>query len=154
MADHAAMLRKIRDQNRDVLLKEEAEAFDAGIAALSHAAGQEAVIPEGWTLVPKVPTQQMIDCGNDVADWGYQYSSQWPRDAGDGDAHEVYHAMLRAAPLVPAVSRNVTPPTTSAEVGRNSDRYLWLKENAPDAHMWSDESIDAAMAASSGRQGD
>lgn len=29
---------------------------------------------------------------------------------------------------------------------KDAARYRFLKENSPDAHMWSDESIDAALA--------
>jgi hypothetical protein len=28
---------------------------------------------------------------------------------------------------------------------RDAERYRYLKQNAPDRHMWSDESIDAAI---------
>lgn len=32
---------------------------------------------------------------------------------------------------------------------KDAERYRWLRENASDAHMWNDESIDAAISKSS-----
>ena len=45
-------------------------------------------IPNGWQLVPKVPTRDMIDQGN--AAMAY--------DCCSGDASDAYQAMLSAAP--------------------------------------------------------
>ena len=46
------------------------------------------VAHEGWQLVPKVPTRDMIEQGN--AAMAY--------DCCSGDASDAYHAMLAAAP--------------------------------------------------------
>ena len=46
------------------------------------------VIPEGWKLVPKVPTRDMITSGNDAMAY----------DCCSGDASDAYQAMLASAP--------------------------------------------------------
>lgn len=75
-----------------------AEAFNAG-AALSVKAGSYPEIPEGWQLVPKDPTIEMVAAlgweGDEVLAVGHALISKGIADS--------YAAMLAAAP---------TPPTT------------------------------------------
>ena len=49
---------------------------------------KQPAVPEGWQLVPKVPTRDMIDQGN--AAMAY--------DCCSGNADDAYRAMLAAAP--------------------------------------------------------
>ena len=51
-------------------------------------ATQSPAVPDGWQLVPKVPTREMIEQGN--AAMAY--------DCCSGDASDAYQAMLAAAP--------------------------------------------------------
>jgi hypothetical protein len=54
-------------------------------------------VPDGWVLVPKVPTNEML-----TALWGYEFSCE--NDAFQ--AVDCYTSMLAAAPAAPVASRD------------------------------------------------
>lgn len=56
------------------------------------------VIPEGWQLVPKEPTEAMFDAGDAEIDPGYCEESSSSRFVEDGESIAIYKAMLAAAP--------------------------------------------------------
>jgi hypothetical protein len=68
------------------------------VLALSRTAGQEWRVPEGWQLVPKEPTDEMITAARVV------------RDTALSDLNSIatYHAMLAACPA-PPVEPKETP---------------------------------------------
>lgn len=55
--------------------------------------------PEGWQLVPKEPTQEMLDaCGPKPKHWDATPVSRRVRESADRMRREEYKAMLAAAP--------------------------------------------------------
>ena len=56
--------------------------------AVNHFPDAAKMVPDGWKLVPKVPTRDMITSGNDAMSY----------DCCSGDAGDAYLAMLAAAP--------------------------------------------------------
>jgi hypothetical protein len=72
----------------------EVEQVKAELAALKG----KAAVPEGWQLVPKIPTQAMVDCAKSVD--GRLSVFKW----ADG-----YYAMLAAAPDKPQSDAVMVP---------------------------------------------
>lgn len=63
-------------------------------------------VPEGWQLVPKEATREMISIGNDAIDdnlehWGSDSMGEWTTPVADA-ALNIYRAMLSASPPPPA----------------------------------------------------
>jgi hypothetical protein len=83
-------------------------AFDSYIAgyqaALTRGAGANyPEIPDGWQLVPKLPTEAMLDAGHDTGcTSGDGTIDEWI----SGTPEEIYTAMLAAAPQPPALDRD------------------------------------------------
>ena len=61
---------------------------DSEECATNHSPDTAKMVQDGWQLVPKVPTREMIEQGN--AAMAY--------DCCSGDASDAYQAMLAAAP--------------------------------------------------------
>lgn len=78
--------------------------------ALSHAAGQEVVIPsEGWALVPVKPTVMMHNAGAALikpASVSLDHERRVVFEPAYIDPSEMYRAMISAAPKAPAVARS------------------------------------------------
>lgn len=72
-------------------------------ALATHPPQQERVaVPEGWALVPRVPTDEMFDAGSKAA---CKEDLRW----NDLNADEVFAAMLTAAPAAPATPESAEP---------------------------------------------
>ena len=94
------------------------EAWQA--AMLAHI--QRGAVPEGWQLVPKEPTPEMLAGG-----WGYWLNVMAPGKQRDTAAKE-YAAMLAAAPS-PDCFRDAT--TESEKVSEQSAFEDWLEKKSP-----------------------
>ena len=96
MTSHQMALRIVELEDIAEIVGQSASERSKRITELQDALelAEEAVLakqplaPEGWQLVPKVPTRDMIDQGN--AAMAY--------DCCSGDASDSYRAMLAAAP--------------------------------------------------------
>ena len=102
--EHVEVLREMRADHDSAGIPEYAAALDAAIASLSAPQSGD------WVLVPREPTQGMLDAGF-IAD----------RDADTHKGHARWAAMLASAPQPPAEAQvqgggEVVWPMTEAEV--------------------------------------
>ncbi|HCI9774462.1 TPA: DUF550 domain-containing protein [Klebsiella pneumoniae] len=99
------------------------EELAEGIRALHPNAGNSPVIPEGYVMVPKEPTDEMIAAAMNCDDVLFNSDDSFCVQFGN-----IYEAMLAAAPqedinaLIPLVSRN----------GRGGDRWIPVSEQMPE----------------------
>ena len=86
----------------------------------------------------------MIDVGKEQAAfeaWHIEFCSRYPElmsRHGFGDDRKAKEAWMARAAM------------GDEDLRKDAERYRWLKTHAADAHMWSDESIDAAMSQGKG----
>lgn len=76
---------------------EEGSPFAQQMQAYALAAIQAQSVPDGWQLVPKEPTQQMLDAGEDTFECAYT-------GAPTSSPARVWSAMLASAPPAPQAS--------------------------------------------------
>lgn len=191
MADLASIIQDMREygtagpdaylgpNHMALCLKQQANIWADQLAALSHAAGQEATtnsdeigrksvdggggVAGPWKAIA-VDGKIVVaseEFGNDV--WLYVTG-----DFADTDAH------LEYADRIARILNTPAQPPASAEVGRDAERYQYLAKHArqstaydvfgkgghwsigvysDDSYLTFGQAIDAAMAASSGRKG-
>jgi hypothetical protein len=133
--------------------------------ALLAAAGKEAVIPDGWKLVPIKPTVEIVKAGGKarVDDFNRNGTTLSPKDA-NRVAEAMYRAMIEAAPTAALENGD----------GRDAERWRWFvanygaltlhekfSDNVPrvfthelKGRSWDEitQAIDAAMSQKAGEQ--
>jgi len=99
-AEHAKLGEMLLDKSEDGQSKANWQGGRVnGIGAAISALSAQVQDVEGWQLVPKEPTQEMLDaCGPKPKHWDATPSSRRVRESADRMRREDYKTMLAAAP--------------------------------------------------------